>query len=217
MASTEPGARECPFRMITIPGLLTLAITCVRLIGELQHWPKPWFDPDSAIVGITWLAPVFGIYFAVKLARAGENPPAYGPGFAITLLGLVILLPLPFLVWGTILDHPTQLMVLWSFAAVAAVLQWHAWPALVRVLWAYGFAARIPVAIVMFFAMRGNWGTHYDAVPASFVARSLVSKYLWLAFFPQLVFWVAFTIVTGAFFGILAAAIARRMKGTPPA
>ena len=37
-----------------------------------------------------------------------------------------------------------------------------------RELIAYAFAARIPVLIVMFFAMRGGWGTHYDAVEARF-------------------------------------------------
>jgi hypothetical protein len=36
----------------------------------------------------------------------------------------------------------------------AAALQFPAWPALFKVLRAYGYAARIPVAIVMFFAIR---------------------------------------------------------------
>jgi hypothetical protein len=31
---------------------------------------------------------------------------------------------------------------------------------------AYGLAARIPVVVVMFLAMAGNWGTHYDYVGA---------------------------------------------------
>jgi hypothetical protein len=37
----------------------------------------------------------------------------------------------------------------------AAALQFPAWLALFKVLLAYGYAARIPVAIVMFFAIRG--------------------------------------------------------------
>ena len=39
------------------------------------------------------------------------------------------------------------------------------WPSLGKTLFAYGYAARIPVAIVMYFAIRGSWGTHYDALP----------------------------------------------------
>lgn len=33
------------------------------------------------------------------------------------------------------------------------------------------------------------------------------SRFFWLAFFPQLIFWVAFTILTGAFTGTIANAI----------
>ena len=33
-----------------------------------------------------------------------------------------------------------------------------------RTLLAYGLAARIPVAGIMFLAMMGRWGTHYDYV-----------------------------------------------------
>jgi hypothetical protein len=27
--------------LITIPAVITLAITILRLVGELQHWPRP--------------------------------------------------------------------------------------------------------------------------------------------------------------------------------
>jgi hypothetical protein len=83
------------------------------------------------------------------------------------------------------------------------------------VLLCYGLAARIPVAIVMFFAMLGNWGTHYDYVgiewPPSF-SPGFVGRYLWLAFFPQLVAWVAYTIALGSLGGALAAALCRQNK-----
>ena len=48
---------------------------------------------------------------------------------------------------------------------VALFIAMRGWPALGRVLVAYGLAARIPVIIVMLVAMLGNWGTHYDAAP----------------------------------------------------
>jgi hypothetical protein len=35
-------------------------------------------------------------------------------------------------------------------------------------------------------------------------------RFLWLAFFPQLIFWVAFTIVAGVTSGTLAAVVWRR-------
>jgi len=48
--------------------------------------------------------------------------------------------------------------------AVAGALQRAGWPGLFRLLVVYGYAARIPVAILMFFAFQGNWGTHYDSL-----------------------------------------------------
>ena len=45
-----------------------------------------------------------------------------------------------------------------------AVAFW-AWPGLGRVLLTYAFAARIPVVLVMLFAILGHWGTHYDVLP----------------------------------------------------
>jgi hypothetical protein len=65
----------------------------------------------------------------------------------------------------------------------------------------------------MFLAMRGNWGTHYDYVgmPPQF-QMSLLPKFLWLGFFPQLVFWVGFTILTGSLAGSIAAVVISRQN-----
>jgi hypothetical protein len=67
---------------------------------------------------------------------------------------------------------------------------------------AYAYAARIPVAIIMLFAMLGNWETHHDYVGIEIPLKG-ISRYLWLAFFPQLVGWIGFTITLGSVFGIL--------------
>jgi hypothetical protein len=69
------------------PTLLTLAITLLRLVGELRGWP--WFDKESGYVGITVLPPIFGFYFTLKLWRGGERIDRVGRAFALGLLGLV--------------------------------------------------------------------------------------------------------------------------------
>jgi len=76
----------------------------------------------------------------------------------------------------------------------------------------YGLAARVPVAIIMFFAFRGNWGTHYDAVPPEMPAMGLIAKYLWLGFLPQLTIWVAYTVLAGMLFGTIISGIARLVQ-----
>jgi hypothetical protein len=65
----------------------------------------------------------------------------------------------------------------------------------------------------MFFAYRYNLGTHYDAVPPDLPAGiGFWPKHQWLAFFAQLVFWVATTIVIGMLCGSVAAGIAQAMR-----
>jgi hypothetical protein len=57
MAETNPGERLSIPKLILVPGLITLVITVLRLVGELQHWSKLFFNPSAggggAIVGIS--------------------------------------------------------------------------------------------------------------------------------------------------------------------
>src|SRR5258707_14938856 len=74
-------------KLILVPALITLAVTLLRLTGELMHWSKALFNPAAggggALVGIAWLVPVFGVYFGLKLAGAGLAPAAVGRPSAI--------------------------------------------------------------------------------------------------------------------------------------
>jgi hypothetical protein len=103
----------------------------------------------------------------------------------------------------------TILSVFVAFAIVGLAIGILAWPALGRTLLAYGLAARIPVALLMLVAMLGNWGTHYDARPST-PQMSALGWWVAIGLVPQLFFWIWITIVFGALFGIVAAAIARR-------
>jgi hypothetical protein len=103
----------------------------------------------------------------------------------------------------------TIVSVFVAFAIVGLAIGIMAWPALGRTLLAYGLAARIPVALLMLVAMLGNWGTHYDARPST-PRMSTLGWWVGIGLAPQLSFWMWYTIVFGALFGIVAAAIARR-------
>lgn len=168
-----------------------------------------------SIVGIIWLAPIFGIYFAVQLASRGQGPAsAWRPvGFAI--LGVAVLIGRGYLGSALHLNptfHP-RLLFIWSVLALAALVTAPGWPALFSTLLAYAYSARIPVAIIMFFAFRGHWGTHYDAAPPDLPPEmGIWPKYLWLGFFPQLIFWVGFTILVGMLAGAVAAPFLRPVE-----
>lgn len=209
--------------LILIPSVITLAVTLLRLIGELRHWSPLFFNRDAggpgSLIGITWLAPVFGIYFALKLSKAGAGPERAGRAILHGLLGIVVIVLLSILAYILRIGYYMQMVTFCVVFAVAAVIQYPVWPSLFKTLLAYGYAARIPVVILMFFAMRGNWGTHYDAVtPESPAAmHSLGPAYFWLAILPQMIAWVGFTIWSGSLFGSIATAIVHRRRSVAQA
>jgi hypothetical protein len=204
------------------PALIALAITLLRLAGELGHWSERWFSSETGgiipqgaswLFGITWLAAPFGAYFALKLARAGEGPRRPWRALAWSAAGLVIVLVGLRLVWRLPIPFPPILIAVWLTMVAGAALAWAASPALGRTLLVYGLASRLPVVLVMLLAMRGNWGTHYDYVGVPFALKlDFWPRFLWLAFFPQLVFWVAFTVLLGSLAGNLAIVLFMRPR-----
>ena len=114
----------------------------------------------GALIGISWLPPIFGIYFARKLMGA--------PG--------------------------------------------RLWWNLLKTLFLYGLAARIPVIIIMAFAIFGNWNTHYSAFPAGRLSQATpMVKFLEGGVLTQLIWWVViWTLVTGMVTGMIASLFPKR-------
>jgi hypothetical protein len=195
-------------RLIVVPAVVTLAVTLLRLIGELQHWSPRLFSREAggagAIVGIVWLIPIFGIYFAMRLNKAGQGPVSRGRaiGFAVAALLAEALLVFaisklsPNIVATIVLVNLASFLPLW--------IAYRGWPELGKVEAIYGLAARIPVALLMFVAMAANWGTHYELGPPGFPEMSLVPKWFVIGFLPQLSLWIAFTVIVGSLFGSIA-------------
>jgi hypothetical protein len=216
----ETASPGVPIRsLILVPSVITLAITLLRLAGELQNWSPTLFSRQAggggALIGISWLVPVFGMYFAVRLVKLGFRPASYGQlyGRALGAFALVLLLG-----FGVFKAGASPLVGLVTFAVasiVAVVIALPAWPALGRTLLAYAFAARVPVAIVMLFAIFGNWGTHYDVSPPDASAVDQLTplmKWVEIGLLPQMTIWIYVTVVGGLLFGGIAAAVAGRNR-----
>jgi hypothetical protein len=211
--------------LIAIPALITLGITILRLVGEIEHWPKPWFSAAAggggAIVGISWLPIIFGPYFALKLAGAGDRPSSVGKAAGFAVLGLVVLVLGGWLAGATFTHHPILALVAFLIMLAAAFIPGIGWGSLGNTLLAYAFAARIPVLIVMFLAMRGNggrgWETHYDAVAPMFAQAPFFKKFFDMAILPQMTAWIGWTVVVGSIIGVIVVAIAHRGKQAAPA
>lgn len=73
----------------------------------------------------------------------------------------------------------------------------------------YAFASRVPVLIVMLITMLGDWGTHYELGPAGYPEMGFLTKFILIALFPQMTFWIMFTMVVGTLCGGVAAALVR--------
>ncbi|HUG53597.1 MAG TPA: hypothetical protein VMR21_08345 [Vicinamibacteria bacterium] len=199
--------------LVLVPAIITLAVTLLRLTGELQGWSPALFSRQGgggwALIGIVWLVFVFGIYFAIRLARAGQGPPSVGWAVGYSLLGL-ILAPASAAV-ATAAGAP-QLRIIGLVSIVFLAGAWVAcrgWRELGNTLFVYALAARVPVVLVMLAAILGSWGTHYDAVPPGFPAMGPVATWALIGLFPQLTLWVGFTVTVGMFFGSVAVAIVR--------
>ena len=213
-------------KLVFWPAVVTLAVTLLRLAGELLGWSPSLFNRapggGGALVGISWLPPLFGIVFAVQLARAGRGPASGGRAIGMALAGVAATAAV---IAGSIARGVIRLgafsllalAVLTSAIAFGALIAWWGWPALGQTLLAYAFAARVPVALLMLVAMLGNWGTHYDVAPPGFPEMGVLSKWLLTGAFPQLTTWIAVTVLLGSLFGSIAGAIASRRPASSTA
>lgn len=201
--------------LIFIPALITLAITLLRLVGELMNWSDFLFNKEAggggALIGIAWLVPIFGIYFARRLMRSHEMPAGTGRLFGFAVLGLVVFAAL----FALALQLPNgslgQMLVVIVATVGSLIVARRAWPELFSVLFTYGLAARIPVILIMFFAIMGNWGTHYDAPPPNLpLDIGAFARWIVTGLVPQLTIWMVFTVTIGLLFGGITLAVTAR-------
>lgn len=217
--SSSSGSMINITHLILIPSVITLAMTLLRLVGELEHWPTVLFSRapggGGAIIGITWLVFVFGVWFAMKLASAGEAPASAGRAIGFAILGIVLVFGGTVFIAPADATHirfPGKEIVGLVLMLAGTALPFMAWPALGRVLLAYGYAARIPVLIIMYFSIKGNWVTHYSLGPPGVEFPSFWSKFIQIAVLPQMIFWIAFTVVAGSLAGGIAMLATRRRR-----
>lgn len=166
-------------------------------------------------MGISWLPLIFGPYFALKLYRGGHGPSSAGRAVGCAVIGLVIFLLGVFLGYGPGFRFPGHQALGYALMAASAILQLGGWRSFAKALLAYAYAARIPVAIVGYFAIRGNWGTHYDAPPPGMaVPANLFAKFVAIGLLPQLIFWTAYTVIVGGLLGTIFVALRRHRPAT---
>jgi hypothetical protein len=99
---------------------------------------------------------------------------------------------------------------------LAALVGLAAWPRLSATLLVYGLLARLPVVVITYLAVHGNWDTHHAKLGPGLTASSPDDAVYKLSL-AQLTFWIfTFTLLVGGVFGCLGAALSRR-RHTPNA
>jgi hypothetical protein len=209
-------------RLVLIPALITLAVTVLRLVGELNHWNEALFNRKAggggALIGISWLALVFAVYFAVRLQNEGHGPERTGAAIGYTLAALGVAIAGMFVFFFGV-QKPMRAAI-WVGLAIMAASLWvmrRAWPAYWRVMIDYALWARVPVIVVMFFAIMGNWGTHYDVAPPSgdIWGSDWFRKWFEIGVIPQIFLWVPYTVVLCGLAGIIVAAVRKATRPAP--
>lgn len=201
-------SRSIPVKeLIFIPAIITLAVTLVRLIGELLGGPALLFNSTAggggALVGIAWLVPIFGIYFAWKLIQMNAMSVSAWRALGIVVIAIVVTILIGIV--SSLFMNPTSpafVIPLGVGAVVAILICRSGWRELYDVLLAYAFAARIPVMLIMLIAMLGDWHTHYDLPPPDFPEMNVFFKWILIGVIPQMTFWIAYTLIIGFLFAV---------------
>ena len=69
--------------LIVIPALITLAVTLLRLVGDLEHWPSPWFSNAAGGGGASVVLSIVGIH----KQRGGRLPLGDSPRMLAAFFG----------------------------------------------------------------------------------------------------------------------------------
>lgn len=158
------------------------------------------------------MVPVFAIYFAFRLSGLGNAPERLAQTIGFAALGLILKLAGTLVMETAGMGYPARLGINLALTVAGLVLSATAWPAIFKVLLAYGYASRIPIAVVQFLAMRGNWGTHYDALDPGFPSIGFWPTFIRVSLVPNVFFMEAYTVIVSTVFGSLALASIRRNK-----
>ena len=198
------------FRLVLGPLLLTTLVCVVRLVGEVQGWISPRSGGALHPLGISWLAFVFGVWFAVRLQRDGSAPRLEWSRTVATLplLGLSAAVAWQF---GPFAGQPADdatfgrlriaVLILVTLASTAAAVAFAVWPRLAWTMLAYALPTRLVVFLITWFAKVQGYDTHYVKFGPPGIERDLPDTLLATAL-AQGGFWVPFTVVCGVALGV---------------
>ncbi|MFT7535997.1 MAG: hypothetical protein ACI85K_001950 [Hyphomicrobiaceae bacterium] len=210
--------------MVLVPAVISLAVTILRLVGELQGWNDQFFsnvapggDGKPGWVGIGWLMPIFGFWFGRKLRLQTGGPASLGKaalrfliGAAVLIGGFAACIGLGLMVMPSeqAPGQPSGLLYALALALGSAIIMFTAWPRLAATLLLYGILARIPVIVITWLAVENAWGSHHTKLAPGTVLVAEGDRLMYLLM-PQMTIWIVATIMVGGLFGCLGAKLTK--------
>lgn len=200
---------------ILLAGFLTLCVTVLRLVGELQGWNPALFSKEAggggALVGVGWLPIVMGLWFGRRLVQQGHVPKGTLRAALVALLGAVAMMgSIAYVATNTPNEQLMDRMGLFmGFCPLFLLVALFAWGRAALAGLLYGILARVPVVVVQYVAIANDWGTHYEKVNPALGELDAAARGQSLMM-AQLLFWVPFTTLLVVFFAALGALTVRK-------
>jgi hypothetical protein len=214
-APSTPGS----WRLALWPSLITLAVSALRVVGELQGWITRQSGGAAHPLGIVWLVLVFGAWFGWRFERAGHGPRVRRPWLwgllaLLALAGTIAWLARPYLDAAPTAETLARMRVgLWFIVALAITLaaaMFVVWRRLAVTLLVYGLLARAGVVAITWLAKVAGWRLHHVKFGPPGVEPEGVGETVLSACVAQFGVWVPFTVIAGTLAGGIARAFVRR-------
>jgi hypothetical protein len=216
--------------LVLVPALITLLVTVLRLVGELNGWGTTLVGTkrgggEGGLIAITWLMFLFGFWFGIRLQRGGAGVASRGRALLLSLAAIGVLMGcMAGLAAAGLTEFPNEekpvvphgAPYLFAALVLATAVSFFAWRRVALTLLVYSVLARIPVVVITWLAVQRNWDTHYAKLAPGFVPPPHDELFVNLMM-PQITFWPAATVITGTVMACLGAMLAgRKQSSTQP-
>lgn len=202
--------RPSVVRAVLIAVGISWLVTALRLYGEQHEWPPMFFSREPggrfAVVGVTWLALVFGFWFGRRLAQNGHAPASARRVLVLHVVGIGLVFA-SFQVVKPIEDVHTRAYAQGALVVAIGLLGLVAWPRAWLALASYGVLARLSVIAATKLSFANGWSNHFVGGPPN--SDPALAEFLTTII--QATFWpLAFTPLVGGLCALLGARLARR-------
>src|SRR5690606_31087414 len=160
---------------------------------------------------------VFGFWFGLRMQRSGAG--VANPNRTLLMAVVAVAAALASVAICTqleLISMPTKeapgefhgIVYFMGSLGLGSLLAFVAWPRMAITMLVYAILARVPVIVITWLAVRGEWNTHHAKLPAEFVLPA-DADIMSVLITPQMTFWPMLTVI----FGTLCAAVAARVFG----